>query len=207
MAILKEDDIVVGNVYDKYGTRNPVARRLVDNFTRNVIDLVDSTGCDDVHEVGCGEGHLCGLIAGLGVKSVRGSDISSTMISAATMTYGRLGICFSRRSVNDLAEGDAADLIVCCEVMEHLEDPQRALRILAGLSRRYCLLSVPREPLWRALNVMRGKYLADLGNTPGHIQHWSRTGFLDLVGRAFEIVEVRSPLPWTIALCRPRNSP
>jgi hypothetical protein len=54
------------------------------------------------------------------------------------------------------------------------------------------------------LNLARGKYLADLGNTPGHVNHWSRSGFLDLLSRRFEIVEVRTPLPWTMALCKVR---
>jgi hypothetical protein len=63
---------------------------------------------------------------------------------------------------------------------------------------------VPREPLWRVLNLARGKYLADLGNTPGHVNHWSRGGFLDLLSRRFEIVEARTPLPWTMALCKVR---
>jgi hypothetical protein len=30
---------------------------------------------------------------------------------------------------------------------------------------------VPREPIWRIGNMARGRYLGDLGNTPGHIQH------------------------------------
>jgi len=63
---------------------------------------------------------------------------------------------------------------------------------------------VPREPIWRILNIARGKYIGDLGNTPGHVNHWSRRGFIDLLSRRFDVVEVRSPLPWTMALCRVR---
>jgi len=61
---------------------------------------------------------------------------------------------------------------------------------------------VPREPIWRALNLARGKYVRDLGNTPGHLGHWSRRGFLELLGGRLEVVAVRTPLPWTMALCR-----
>ena len=52
--------------------------------------------------------------------------------------------------------------------------------------------------------LARGKYLGDLGNTPGHVNHWSRRGFLGLLSRRFEIVEARTPLPWTMALCKRR---
>ena len=38
--------------------------------------------------------------------------------------------------------------------------------------------------------------------TPGHIQNWSQSQFLSLVSRYFEVLEVRSPVPWTMLLCR-----
>ena len=62
------------------------------------------------------------------------------------------------------------------------------------------LLSTPREPLWRALNVLRGKYLRDLGNTPGHVQHWSAEGLLALARTELRVVAERRPLPWTVVL-------
>ena len=97
---------------------------------------------------------------------------------------------------------DAAELVVCCEVLEHVDDPVAGLETLAGLARPWLLVSVPREPLWRALNLARLKYVGELGNTPGHLNHWSRRGFLDFLAERVELVEVRSPLPWTMALCR-----
>ena len=62
------------------------------------------------------------------------------------------------------------------------------------------LVSVPHEPLWRALNVARGAYLRELGNTPGHLNHWTRRGFVTLLARHGEVVEIRSPFPWTMLL-------
>jgi hypothetical protein len=54
-----------------------------------------------------------------------------------------------QRRIYDLrTEEDRAEVIVCCEVMEHLYDPQRALEILAGLDGRRYIFSVPREPMW-----------------------------------------------------------
>ena len=56
--------------------------------------------------------------------------------------------------------------------------PERALAEMARVARGYLLVSVPREPLWRALNIARGAYVRDLGNTPGHLNHWSRRAFV-----------------------------
>jgi hypothetical protein len=97
------------------------------------------------------------------------------------------------------------DLVVCCEVMEHLEEPSKALSALAAMRGELYLFSVPREPIWRILNMARGAYLSDFGNSPGHLQHWSRRGFIRFLKEEFDLVEVRSPLPWTAILCRLRN--
>ncbi len=69
---------------------------------------------------------------------------------------------------------------------------------LHRVARRDLVTSVPREPLWCALNLARGKYIKDKGNTPGHINHWSKKRFAELVDRRFDVRAVRSPLPWTM---------
>ena len=58
----------------------------------------------------------------------------------------------------------------------------------------------------RLLNIARCRYLTALGNTPGHLQQFSRRSFLELLDRRFELVEVRSPLPWTMVWGRSRSA-
>ena len=210
--LMLEDGIPVGNVYDKYHTRNPLARRLMAGFLNAFSELVEISGAQEVHEVGCGEGELSIHLAGLG-KQVRASDFSTRIIDRARERAQPAAIAppgsveFLTRDVYRLdPETDSAPLIVCCEVLEHLERPEVALKSLAALARPDLIVSVPREPIWRILNLARGKYLARFGNTPGHIQAWSRRGFLNLLTRHFDVVAARSPLPWTMALCRSRGN-
>ena len=87
-------------------------------------------------------------------------------------------------------------------MLEHVPDPRTTLSEMARCAQRYLLVSVPREPLWRALNMARGAYLSHLGNTPGHLNHWSRRSFMRLLSGHGEIVEARSPFPWTMLLVR-----
>ena len=193
-----------GNVYDKYASANPIERRLVAGFLRAFDELAARSGAGAAHEVGCGEGELARRLARAGLR-VRGSDAFASVLELARERAAaeRLEIPFQARAVQELDPGrDGAELVVCCEVLEHLEDPDAALERLAALAGPWLLLSVPREPLWRGLNLARGAYLGALGNTPGHQNHWSRRGFLRWLGREVEVVEARGPLPWTIALCR-----
>ncbi len=201
---LSEKGVVVGNTYDKYQSDNPIVRKIMRGFESALSELVEKANSSSIHEVGCGEGYwvLRWFEDGL---QVRGSDFSSTVIelaekNAATRNFP-LGL-FKQKSIYDLEAGeDSADLIVCCEVLEHLEQPGEALRVLQTITNEYVIFSVPREPVWRLLNMSRGKYWSDFGNTPGHLQHWSQKAFLKLISQYFDIEQVRAPFPWTMVLC------
>lgn len=195
--------VIAGNIYDKYGTRNPIERRLVAGFDRAMFELLERVRpVGSVLEVGCGEGHVTAKLARCfpGAR-VLGADVSPEVVAIARRLHP--GLEFEVRSIYDPpAAGERFDLVVACEVLEHLEDPERALRSVSGAARRHLFVSVPREPVWRLMNLARGRYWSALGNTPGHVQHWSREGLLRMLARHVEVVAVSSPLPWTQALCR-----
>lgn len=195
-----------GNYYDKYRTRNPIARYLMRGFFDGFDTLAARVPVSSVLEIGCGEGELSIRLARRGFR-VRGCDISVQIIEQARSRAAQANVeaTFWAQPIESIdTDLEAAPLVVCCEVLEHLDDPVSGIDVLAELARPYLLTSVPREPLWRVLNVARGKYLRDLGNTPGHVNHWNQSEFLELLARRFEIVETRTPLPWTMALCRRR---
>lgn len=197
---------VSGNHYDKYASRNPIARALMNGFLAAFDELSGKTNAQTAFEVGCGEGELSLRLLARGID-VRGCDLEADAVAIANAQgdASGYGTRFAVRSIYDLADHEiTADLVVCCEVLEHLPDPCAGLERLAAQAMGHVVLSVPREPIWRVMNCARGKYLGDFGNTPGHLQHWSSKGFTDLVAGYFDILAVRAPLPWTMVLARPR---
>ena len=194
-----------GNYYDKYNTRNPIARHLMLGFLDAFNSLWRMSGVVQAIEVGCGEGELSMRMASAGVR-VRAFDIANDAIAEARKRAkaANLDIGFAALSIQQMKDIPPSPLVVCCEVLEHLDNPHVGLEMLEALSSEWLLLSVPREPIWRALNMMRGKYIGSLGNTPGHVNHWSRKAFVDFVASRLAIVEVRTPLPWTMLLCKRR---
>jgi 2-polyprenyl-3-methyl-5-hydroxy-6-metoxy-1,4-benzoquinol methylase len=97
---------------------------------------------------------------------------------------------------------DEFEVATAIEVLEHVPEPEQTLAEMARVASKWLLVSVPREPLWRGLNMARGAYVKDLGNTPGHVNHWSKRAFVSLCSRHGEVVEARSPFPWTMLLVR-----
>lgn len=201
---IEEDGVLAGNYYDKYGSRNPIVKYLMEGFETSLTELVRESGAKTVHEVGCGEGRWTVEWASVGMTA-RGSDFSEQVITLARRNAEHHGVPveFRTASIYDLKPArDAAELVVCCEVLEHLEEPEVALRVLRQLASPWLLVSVPREPIWSLMNMARGKYWSAMGNTPGHIQRWSTNAFVRLLSKKFDVVAVRQPLPWTMALCR-----
>jgi 2-polyprenyl-3-methyl-5-hydroxy-6-metoxy-1,4-benzoquinol methylase len=141
--------------------------------------------------------------------SLRAGDLDDRLVAAAARANPDVPV--RRESVYQLPHaGGAFDLVFCLEVLEHMDDPAAALSELCRVCRRYLVLSVPREPLWRVLNMARLKYLSRLGATPGHIQSWSRGGFVRWAGRSCRVLDVRNPVPFTIVLAEanhPKDRP
>ena len=155
---ITQDGVVIGNSFDKYGSRNPLVRWMMNGFDAALSELVRKLQPAEIHEVGCGEGYWTMRWAAEKIAA-RGSDFSSTVIDIARANAAERGLpaeMFSARSIYDLDPAtDAAELVVCCEVLEHLEHPEKALERLSALARPHLILSVPREPLWSGVREIR----------------------------------------------------
>lgn len=200
--------VPTGNTYDKYGSTNPLVRRLMSGFEAALDRLLERAAPDSILDVGCGEGVLTATWAGRLGTAVRvvGIDLPDPKLEAHWAGRRRDNLEFRAMRAGDLQfPDDEFDLAAAIEVLEHVPDPDRTLAEMARVARRHLLVSVPREPLWRALNVARGTYVRELGNTPGHVNHFSKQGFARLLARHGELVEICSPFPWTMALVQVRT--
>jgi 2-polyprenyl-3-methyl-5-hydroxy-6-metoxy-1,4-benzoquinol methylase len=192
--------VVIGNHTPKYTARNPAIRWLTQRWVANLDHLLNRIAAHDgagvrALEVGCGEGVIAARLHRR-FGEVVAQDLPDAGLRA---DWRRLaGPRFLHADAHTLPFADNRfDVVVAAEVLEHLPDPDRGLAELARVGRRHLLLSVPQEPIFRGCNLLAGRYLRDLGNTPGHLNHWTRRGFTRLVAGVAEVREVTSPFPWT----------
>lgn len=192
-----------GNYYDKYASKNPIERRMMANFLATFDGLLTPLRPTSVLEVGVGEGEILRRVVDCfpGVEA-RGVDLPADHLQEE---WARRGIAAEFGDATALRfDDDAFDLVLAIEVLEHIPDPERALREIARVCTGHVVLSVPREPVWRIGNMARGRYLMQFGNTPGHVNHWTGRGFARTVAKYFDVEQVDHPLPWTIVRARAR---
>ena len=186
MSNTENMEVISGNTYNKYSTKNPIAKWLMRKFLSNLSTTLNNLNFSSLLEVGCGEGYLLKSIKNelKGIK-LMATDISSEIIAEADKIIPEIPkmVC----SAYDLPFNDSSwDVVLACEVMEHVEEPQKLIIEANRIAAKYCIFTVPLEPWWRVANVLRGKYLTKFGNTPGHIQHWNKNSLLKEMEGNFE---------------------
>ncbi len=198
-----DTDIPTGNTYDKYGSTNPIEQRMMRGFFSAFDGFLDQVEPRRILEIGVGEGIVTSrVIERFAGVPVIGLDLPDDELAAEW--HSRELACAFGDATELPFPDDSFDLVMAIEVFEHLPNPDAAMAELARVCRGSLIASVPFEPIWRAGNMARGRYLRDLGNTPGHINHWTNRGFAKVVAAHFDVVDRATPLPWTMIFARVR---
>jgi 2-polyprenyl-3-methyl-5-hydroxy-6-metoxy-1,4-benzoquinol methylase len=194
-------DVVIGNHTQKYTSKNPAIRWLTERWLENLEAIFDKIAAEEAIpmrralEIGCGEGVISAKLHSR-FADVTGLDLPDANLRALWLDVP--GPQFLHGDAHRLPFRDKQfDLVVSVEVLEHLTDPRAGLREMARVCRRHLVVSVPREPIFRSCNLVTGRYVKDLGNTPGHLNHWSAGSFADFIGEVGLVREATKPFPWT----------
>lgn len=195
-----------GNYYVKLKSSNPLVKKLMSNFFKKLFTLLDKEqGClpTNILDAGCGEGDFASRIHDkYRDVPMDAFDISEAVIGQAREEYAGQISFFTGDITGIPCDDSKYDLVTCSEVIEHIDEPKAALRELIRVTSRYILVTVPNEPLWRILNMCRFKYLKDFGNTPGHVNHFSKRKLLKLISEVggVRVVGYTKAIPWQMVL-------
>jgi SAM-dependent methyltransferase len=144
-----------------------------------VHTLIAPLHFQSVLDVGCGEGSLLNeLTQANPALLVAGTDVSeqALKLSRRYLPQGRFSILDLEQSHLD----EQADLVICSEVLEHLEADEAAIANLAAMTRRYLVVVVPQ-------GQMRAFEREDVG----HVRNYSRAELCTKLENAgFEIFAV-----------------
>jgi ubiquinone/menaquinone biosynthesis C-methylase UbiE len=190
--------------FRKYTSKNPIQRFLINNFQKTLFLCLDNLEVKSVLDVGCGEGFILSEFKNRNIGDyLEGFDFSEEALNTGKKLFPYLSL--KKGDIYSMPyENSSFDLVICTEVMEHLEEPDKALDEIVRVSKKYCLFSVPNEPIFMMSNLLRGKNICRWGNDIDHRQHWSSRDFENIVKRKLDVLTVKRPFPWTIVLSRKR---
>lgn len=185
--------------YEKYQTKNPLMRRVIARFLDRIVEHVRDARPARVVDLGCGEGLVARRLRDLPFAiEYRGIELDADAVRVARREVP--GLSFEQGDIlTTPPDRGWAELALCLEVLEHLDDPGLAVDRIAEWTRGVAIVSVPWEPFFRMGNLLRGKYLPTLGNHPEHVQQFSPKSLQKLLERRFRVVRVDTCFPWLIA--------
>ena len=182
----------------KHTSKNPLQQFFIERFNQQLLQVVKDLDVSTILDVGCGEGFTLQKLKNAGIgKTLEGIEYDPTAIKLGKQLHPSITI--KEGDIYNLPYKNATwDLIICTEVFEHLADTKKALEELSRVTKKYCLLSVPHEPIFMLVDYLRGKTPKSIG----HINHWSRTGFKKFVEKEFIVQAIYNPFPWTMVLTK-----
>lgn len=189
----------------KYRAKNPLKRRLIARFVDRVTELFhDGRAPASVLEIGVGEGFLSGHLSGIHPKTrFSGVDIRAEDLELLRAKFPH--ITAHQGSIYDLSGLPGGyELVICAEVLEHLERPADALEQIVRLEPQRVILTVPHEPWFRLSNLAMGKNVTRFGNDIEHCNHFTPSSFRRLLEPHFELTSLTTTYPWILAAGRPR---
>ncbi len=190
--------------YRKHKTSSSLQRKLLNIFTDTLVEEVRKLNPQSILDVGCGEGFTLERLRTEGIgKKLEGVDYLDRAVELGMKEHPELTL--KQGSIFDLKYKDNSfDVVICSEVLEHIENPAEGLKELVRVSKKYCILSVPNEPFFMGGNFIRGKNLSRFGNDIEHINHWTFWQFKKFVGSELKINVVKYPVPWTLIVAEKR---
>ena len=183
---------------EKHTTQNPISKFFLNNFRNLLLEQTKALHPNSILDVGAGEGFTLEALRKQKIaKKLEGIEYMEEALTLAKKLHPEVTI--KKGNIYQLPyKANMFDVVICTEVLEHLDKPKSALAELKRVCKKYLLLSVPNEPLFTIQRILRGKNLLKLGAHPEHIQHWSPDAFEKFVAKQLTIVDAKTPLPWTL---------
>lgn len=152
-----------------------------DEYGKEVYEVArmfaDREGCHSVCDVGCGSGYK--LIRNFReYNPVVGVDVPET-VEWLRQKHPKFTWLTERL---EQPSSIRADLVIACDVIEHVLDPDALITYIKSIRPRLVVLTTPERN-----QILAGRHFGPPGN-PSHIREWGYADFRRYVGDHFDIL-------------------
>ncbi len=187
--------------FKKHTSENPLQKFLIKKLQDAVALEAVSLKPESLVSVGCGEGFdLKHILSIYQPKKTVGVDLSKSALNYAQKQLPEVE--FIQEDASKLPFKDNQfDLVVALEILEHIPDYDKAISELKRIAKNKVIITVPWEPSFSMVSLMRGKYLKRLGRHPEHINAWNKKSFTKVIKKhGFKIKKHVIIFPWQMLI-------
>lgn len=184
--------------YRKFQQRNPLMQAVFAHFFGRLAGVIEPLERSSVLDAGCGEGETIERLRPLLPGDTVGVDRNPACIDYSHRRHP--GFEFGVHDITSLPfEDDRFDLVICTEVLEHLDRPEDALAELIRVGRHHLVVSVPHEPWFDLTNRVARLFTPSAMDPAEHVQHWTPGALRRLLEPWGNRVDVRLAASWILA--------
>lgn len=187
--------------YQKHTSTDASRKFFLRRFNKMLVQKVKNLNVSSVLDAGCGEGFTLSMLSKAhAAKKLEGIDFSKQAIQLGKKQFPYLSL--TQGDIYKLPYKDNSfELVICSEVLEHLDMPEKAVREVLRVSKKYVIFSVPNEPFFMGARLAKGMNIKNFGNHPEHINHWTVFSFPQMLKRnGVSVKKVSYPFPWILVL-------
>jgi SAM-dependent methyltransferase len=153
---------------------------LTDEYQKEVYEaakqVMSVNRLSTVYDIGCGSAYK--LMTILGEYDTTGFDLPQTLAFVKERYPDRkwLSASFDDRSL------PRSDLVICSDVIEHVDDPDALMRFLVNCAKGWVVISTPDRDLCYSYRWINNSYYGPPRNLC-HIREWTMPEFRRYIGR------------------------
>lgn len=168
---------------NKRDYKDPIVKYFVEQRINWIEEHIDITKIKSAFDVGCGDGFAT-YYFDKKIKDVQGGDIAEYMLKLNPLPKSKLKVIDAE---NLPLKNRSFDLVYTWEVLHHVPDPQKAVKEMARVSKKYVIIFEPNRssPLQFGFGLLNSQERGTLRSTKKYLEGLCENAGLKIVASDF----------------------
>lgn len=148
--------------------------------------LSDENSLDRIIDVGCGSGYK--LMKYFFHKDTVGIETEPCLSFLKSKYPSRVWINSGEPEKSFEFSNLSCDILICCDVIEHIINPNNLIEFLSNIDFKYLIISTPDRNILRYMEGYGDKAWQGPPVNPAHVREWTMNEFDNYISKSFNII-------------------